>query len=187
VKRSSGSGHQAPHVLQATNTSSSMFVTHHRHACMYPRVPDTRPLPDGYGHEYGILPAGMVVGRDELCPWVLSRADICSACPVPAPLPSLVGPDPQLPHRMAAVGPPLAPTHPPLALKGDSDRRCAPFSLPLSSACLPLGEACRHLLHISSLPFVCSTVGIHRRGRQDQSRHHCHCHLSVKNNGELKP
>jgi hypothetical protein len=34
-------------------------------------------------------PTGMVVGGDELCPWVLSWAGICSTCPVPAPLPYL--------------------------------------------------------------------------------------------------
>jgi hypothetical protein len=29
---------------------------------MYPRVPDTRPIPDGYEHEYNFLPAVTVVG-----------------------------------------------------------------------------------------------------------------------------
>jgi hypothetical protein len=53
---------------------------------MYMWVPDTRPLPDGYE----FLPAGMIMGGDELHPRILSWVGICFTHPVSDLLPSLL-------------------------------------------------------------------------------------------------
>jgi hypothetical protein len=76
-----------------------MFVTRHHHACRYLWVPDTCPLPNEYRHKYGILPVGIVVGRDELRPHVLSQTGICSIRPVATPtFLSQISPPPPPPH-----------------------------------------------------------------------------------------
>jgi hypothetical protein len=71
------------------NCTSSYPTTQRCWHAMYSWVPDTRLLPDGYGHGYEILPVGMIMGGDESRSWILSRAGICFTRPVPDPLPSI--------------------------------------------------------------------------------------------------
>src|SRR5438128_3510794 len=60
------------------------------HCAKNPRVPETRPKPDGFGCGFQILPAGLVAGGFEQCWRVWSRAGFLSTRPEPDPLPSLV-------------------------------------------------------------------------------------------------
>jgi hypothetical protein len=46
-------------IFSAKTTIAHVYVVN---AKLYPRVPDTRPIPDGYRHGYKILPAGIVTG-----------------------------------------------------------------------------------------------------------------------------
>jgi hypothetical protein len=60
------------------------------HVKLYPRVSDTRPIPDGYGHGYKIIPAGIVAGGYTQSPRVWLRAGICHTRSESDPLPSLI-------------------------------------------------------------------------------------------------
>jgi hypothetical protein len=71
------------------NCTSSYPTTQRCWHVMYPWVPDTRPLPDGYEHGYDFLPVGMIMGGDELRSRILSRAGICFTRLISDPLPSL--------------------------------------------------------------------------------------------------
>jgi hypothetical protein len=111
------------------------------------------------------LPAGAVAGS-------LSAAAAYQSGRGPLPPPVVW-------HHAAPA--PSSHTAVPAVLNQRLQPRPPPFrSLSLSPAFPPPGDAHRYLLHFSSMSFVCSTAGIRRRERRDQSRHRCHCCLFVE-------